>query len=284
MRIRSKGFSLVEVLVAVGMLGGLSLMFMRFSSNVAQTQRWMENGQEKLNLRSYIQMILREPKFCRVSLAGEGALGTPDTPVLFKKEEIDEIASEGLDISLYYADPSGIKRGLKRFNGMNNPGDEDKSFAGGLRIKSLKLVMNNPPLVNYIESPSHTDFGVVRAEIVEKLSKDSDRTSYMDFPLKIWMKTDGFGETTVLGCSDSESSGLDFSEYQRFTILVPQNGFGTELAVDFAYCGLSMVSSGGVFGQGEDYCKVSNVGRNWTLTGHRGADAQSITCEMTCAR
>ena len=285
MRINSRGFSLVEVLVAVGMMGGLSLLFMRFSSNVSQTQMWMENSQEKLNLRSYIQMILREPKFCRVSLAGSGALGIPDNPVIFKKVDIDEIGNEGLDISLYYSDPSGVQRGLKRFNGMNNPGDdEDRSFSGKLKIKTLKLIMNNPPLVNYTESTSHTDFGVIRAEIIERLSKDTERISFMEFPLKIWMKTNSLGESTILGCSDSEITGLDFSEYQRYTIVVPQNGFGTELAIDFAYCGLSMVASGGVFGQGEDYCKVTNVGRNWTLTGHRGADAQSITCEMTCAR
>lgn len=124
-----EGFTIAQVLIAAGLMGALTLVFMNLMKNMNQAQSFAQSSADEIELRSTIRMILDEEKYCRVSLAGDGPVGSPSSPVVFEKEDIDE-DSEGLDISLYLANQDGDARTTKKLNGKNNPGAQDKSKFG----------------------------------------------------------------------------------------------------------------------------------------------------------
>lgn len=195
-----KGFTLAEVVVAAGLLGVLSIGFMQITKNINTTQKTAETASDQAELRASIRMILSNERFCRVSLAGE----------VFNKSNIDA-EDEGLDISLYFSNLDGTTRTLKKFNGDNNPGTDDKSKHGGLTLKSLKLIMNNPTgnaSPDYANNSKHYDIGFVRAIIEKKVTQTKTREIEIDFDLNVEMSTNSTGETTILGCSYYPATGV----------------------------------------------------------------------------
>lgn len=200
-----KGFTLAQVLVAAGLLAGLSLAFMQLMKNMGQAQNSAQSKSDEIDLRTSIRMILDDERFCRVSLAGDGPSGSPTNPVVFEKKSIDE-ESEGLDISLYLSNQAGDTRTSKRFNGENNTGSEDKSKFGRLTIKTLKLIMDNETGSghNYPDNVDHNDIGVIRAVVEKKISASKTREIIMNFPINVEMSTgqppESTGETRILGC------------------------------------------------------------------------------------
>ncbi|MAX65966.1 MAG: hypothetical protein QF441_12665 [Bacteriovoracaceae bacterium] len=199
-----KGFSLAQVMIAAGLLGGLSLIFMQLMKNMGQAQNFAQSKSDEIELKSSMRMILNDEKFCRVSLAGNGPSGSPSSPIVFKKKNIDE-NDEGLDIALYLSNQAGDARTLKKFNGENNPGTNDKSKFGRLKIKTLKLIMNNGIGSNYSDSLIHTDVGVLRAVVEKKVSTTQTRKIKMDFDLNLVMSTgqspENHGETRIISCN-----------------------------------------------------------------------------------
>ena len=201
-----KGFTLASVMVAAGLLGGLSLVVMQLTKNINQSQSFAQSKTDEIELKTSIRLLLDDDRHCRVSLAGDGASGTPITPVTFNKEDIDE-DNEGLDVALYLSNQVGDARGLKKFNGSNNPGGDDKSKYGNLTITSMKLIMNNGIGSNYSESIGHNDVGQLRVVAQKKISGTQTRDLVMNFDLNVGMATDSSNETTILSC-DREKSGL----------------------------------------------------------------------------
>lgn len=198
-----EGFTIAQVLIAAGLMGALTLVFMNLMKNMNQAQSFAQSSADEIELRSTIRMILDEEKYCRVSLAGDGPVGSPSSPVVFEKEDIDE-DSEGLDISLYLANQDGDARTTKKLNGKNNPGAQDKSKFGKLTINSMKLLMNNGVGANYADNASHTDIGVIRVEIDKKIAPNKTRQLVMDFDVNLVMATgqgpESSGETRILSC------------------------------------------------------------------------------------
>lgn len=201
-----KGFSFIQVMIAAALLGGLSLVSMQLVKNISNVQNILEAKSDEMDLRAAMEMILRNESFCRVSIAGDGA-GAPTT---FHKIDVDDTDNEdeGLNISLWYANQAGNTRTQKKLNGQNNPEGDDKSTFGKLKIRTLKLYMNNNPAsgpaVNYPNSANHNDMGLVRA-VVEKRTNGSDtREVFLNFPVNVRMRTgqtpDASGETRILSC------------------------------------------------------------------------------------
>src|SRR5690606_28649145 len=95
-----KGFSLVQVMVAIGLAGGLSLMVLKISQNMSTVPDETERSSEENELRLELRMILDNSDHCSVSLAGLDPVGSP---VKFRKKDIDEIPNEGLTVELFQA-------------------------------------------------------------------------------------------------------------------------------------------------------------------------------------
>lgn len=191
----SRGFTLVEILIAVAMLGVLSLGIMHLSKNMSNVQQTADSKGDEIEMRTSIRMLLDNDKFCRVSLAGNGALGTPSSPVLFNKNSIDQ-ANEGLPIELFTSNQNGTARVTKKFSAT----DVNVQNYGKIKITRLVLQMNNGVGFNYAQSFAHSDIGEIVVDF-EKKVQSTTRTDTMRFPVNIGMRTDSGGNTTLLSCS-----------------------------------------------------------------------------------
>lgn len=229
-----KGFTLAEIMVAAGLLGVLSLAFLQLTKNIGDVQSSSTAKADEMELETSIRLLLNDDRHCRVSLAGNGPIGSPDNPVTFYKQDIDEEQSEGLDVALYLSNQSGDLRLTKKFNGANFPEDSDQSKYGKLTIDSISLIMNNGNGFNYDESTSHQDIGLIRVIIDKKIASDKSRKIPIDFSVNIRMATNNSGLSTILSCSSDPSSSqgnpLEFFS-GRFTgtsPLVVPTGFDKE--------------------------------------------------------
>ncbi|MDP7320674.1 MAG: type II secretion system protein [Bacteriovoracaceae bacterium] len=250
-----KGFSLTQVLIAAAILGGLSLFFMRLMKNMNQSQGLVQSKSDELELRSSIRMILSNSDYCRVSLAGNGPMGSPTSPVVFEKRNIDE-ENEGLDVALFLSNQAGDTRSLKKFNGSNNPGSNDQSQFGKIIIKSMKLIMNNGVGSNYADSSMHSDIGILRTVIEKKVSQSRTRELIMDFDINLTMATgqspESSGQTRILSCTSGINIDSAIRNYLqnecKVCIACSDDGSWNNMVI------CDNFDNDGWFSSGQDYC------------------------------
>ncbi len=191
------GFSIVQVLVAAGMAGGLAVVMMQMMGNLNKSSKFAESKVDEIELRSMVRLILSNDKFCRISLAGEGPLGSPTNPVTFQKSAIDgDMPNEGLEFELFYSSPDGESRTQKKLSAT----DDSLNRFGNLSIQSLFLTMNNGVGSNYPASSGESDIGEIVIE-GEKRIQESRVDFKMSFPISVSFRTNAAGESTILSCS-----------------------------------------------------------------------------------
>lgn len=191
-----RGFSLISVLVATALAGALSLVVVQIIKNMNQGQNLAKSSMDELELRTEIRMILANERHCRVSLAGNGPYGSPSTPVTFTKNNIDE-DDEGLNIELWLGNQSGDTRTRKRFSGTDVPNQK----YGKIKIKSMKLIMNNGTGSNYSQSAGHSDIGELHVVTEKKISANKTRQILQKFAVIVRMSTNAGGVSTILSCT-----------------------------------------------------------------------------------
>ncbi len=76
LRIDAKGFSLVEVLVAAGMIGVIGLGVMSLTKQSTESAKTLEVNSEMVTVLNEIRAILSDPINCKKSLQGLGAAST----------------------------------------------------------------------------------------------------------------------------------------------------------------------------------------------------------------
>lgn len=202
----NQGFSLIQVVISIGLVSFLSVTGMRLVSNAHVGMRQVSSIADAVDLKNEIRMILGSEKHCRVSLAGNGDLFLPTTPVTFEKQDNDEVG-EGLDIELFFSNQDGDARGSKRLSASDNA----KNRYGKLDIKSIKLLMINGVGSNYGDSPDHTDIGEIIIRIEKKISSTQTRETEMTFPVSVRMRTNSLGVTTIISCATANPSMQEMS-------------------------------------------------------------------------
>ncbi len=199
MKIKDSGFSLVSVLMATALMGGLAVMFMQMMKNMNQGQGYVEAAAEEVALRNEIDMILGNPKFCRVSLAGPGPAGSPTSPETFFKRDITDLENDpGKEVELWLADTTGEERTNKKFDAL----DPAKNKYGKLKLKEIKLYMTNGDDQNYPDASYHDDMGELLVKYEKPIGSNKTREMVAKFPLTVGMSTTS-GETTIVSCSKS---------------------------------------------------------------------------------
>ena len=202
-----KGISLIQVTIAAGMLGGLALVSTQLLNNMKSGQVGVEASSDEMSLRWEVQTILNNEDFCRVSLAGLGPIGTPDTPVIFKKDEHDgENDTDGLDIKLYLAQKNNAGLESRNLKFTTHLDDAVKGQYGKIKIEDIYLRFNNGQGFNYPDNPGHIDIAELTMIIEKKLSLTSSQQKILKFPVNVFMSTSS-DDTTILGCGKISSPG-----------------------------------------------------------------------------
>ena len=207
-----KGFTLVGMMVGVGLLSALVLGFAEFMRGSLAGQQKLMQIRDTGDLQNEMGILLDSESNCRVSLAGEGKFTEPTAPFTFKKSAIDGKDDEGQEVELWLSDQAGTTRIEKMFYA--------KKEYSLLTIESIKLLMDSPKTSgDYSQSDGHEDIGTLKVTV-----KNLDNTEQkFDIKLSVFMKTEG-GETTLYSCS-RESSVRRCGEDQKWT---PNCGCATE--------------------------------------------------------
>lgn len=71
-----RGFSLAEVLVAAGIMAGLSLVFMKIAENQQKTISQAESRSEELEMLNRIRAVLQQKSACEATFGGQNLGGT----------------------------------------------------------------------------------------------------------------------------------------------------------------------------------------------------------------
>lgn len=186
--------SLVSVLIAVGLLGAVSLGVMRLISNIQKGQTVSVSLQDQIELQNAINLILENEKHCRISLADEK----------FKKRDVDE-EGEGHDVELWLSNQAGDARVTKKYSAI----DATKKKHGNILIESMKLIINDGQNINYAESASHNEIGELQVIISKKISKDQKRHIRFELPVQLNLSTDASGTSTIVSCSAKPNNNND---------------------------------------------------------------------------
>ena len=192
-----RGFSLAGVMVAAGMMGGLSLALTHLMKQIYQGKQEAESVQYQFQLQREISLLLANKKHCSVSLAGDNP---SSNPVTFKKTDIDE-PTEGLDIKLFTSNRAGNARsGNAKFY-------PNKKF-GKWMIESLKLQLD-PSTGSHSPNQQNKDLGNIVVQIKRKVDKREKRKT-LKIPVQIKVSTTGgrSPDSTILECEGESSSSL----------------------------------------------------------------------------
>lgn len=201
MRFNQKGISIVGVLIASGILGGLALVFSQLMKNVSQGQVLIQGSADELSLENEIKMIISSERFCRVSLAGNGPSGSPDSPITFQKSQHDSPADEdGIPMTLYYSDSTGEQRTLKRFDPNSSSGEH--TTYGKLRLNSIEVYTDNNPGTEYSDAdgPIQIDMATMIVKYERQLGNGNSRSQEMKIPFFIKMAVSG-SDATIHSCA-----------------------------------------------------------------------------------
>jgi hypothetical protein len=190
----SKGIGLLEVMVSIGLLGGVAVLVMNLGKQGSDIQSRSLSGKDEVEMLSVARTILSQAKNCAESLK----LGVARTPIQVKKINNDQADNgEGVETEIFQTDYNGIPHKVLSKDGT------ESSF-GKVNITSIKLVLNNGVGFNYPASSLHSDTGIIRISYtVPRGTKKLDKRS--DFIINLSMNTNG-GNTTMLNCS--KDSGL----------------------------------------------------------------------------
>ena len=207
---RLGGFSLVGMMVGMGILSVLVLGFMEFMRGSLKGQQKLMEVREIGDLKNEMGILLDNEAHCRNSLAGPGKFRNPKPGTeftTFKKTDIDgqgpQGDKEGREVTLWASNQDEDDRVEEE-----NPMFTVNKQYGTLTIKSIKLLMNQKPTSNngdytdYSESVGHEDIGTLKVK-VENLDKQEQS---FNIKLSVFMKTDADGLTTLLSCSRDSSA------------------------------------------------------------------------------
>lgn len=78
MKIKSSGIGLVEVLLAIGILGGLTLVIAKFSNNANKVTNNVETNNDIVSALQQMQAILTDPESCTNTFIGKRANNAPN--------------------------------------------------------------------------------------------------------------------------------------------------------------------------------------------------------------
>lgn len=190
------GFSLVSVLIATALAGGLALVVMQLSDNMSSIESRSMATLDAKELLTEFRLILDDERHCRLSLAGENPAASP---VKFKKNEIDETDSEdGLPVEIWIGNIDGTSRAKKKFS----ESDDLYKKYGKIKIESIRLYMNNSPGSSYPPGPG-SDLGTLRLKY--SFFQNKVEKGYLkDFLVRVSFTTSG-AESTIQSCSRTDS-------------------------------------------------------------------------------
>lgn len=185
-----QGFSLVEVMIALGLMGAAALAMTRFMGNFTQAQQLTEEKFDEIEIMNEIKSIVAGAGDCQQTLGGRNAMNTAPGIITELRERVSR--TPVVFIPRYLANLSG-----------NGPGYGHKK----LKIRSYSLTSNNltgSPAADAVGFMNGSDSGtaLLNVAFIRNGSKRSDRI----IPVRLNIKTVSATNRTIVEC---QMSGTD---------------------------------------------------------------------------
>ena len=190
------GFSLAEVVVAMGIAGVLSLALSHIFKQVGEGQQEVEGIRDELQLQKEISRLLSNKNHCTVSLREMKDANNNDVPTVFEKTNIQGL--QGVDIELFTSNQAGTARDIRKFF----PG---KKF-GKWTLNSLELVLD-PSTGDHSPDQENEDIGNILVTLGRKVDR-RNVSKTLSFPIQVRVSTGPLPNprSTLIGC-ESEAAG-----------------------------------------------------------------------------
>ena len=204
---KQKGFTLVGMVVGMGLLSALTVGFMEFMRGSIAGQQKIMQVREVGELKTEMGILLDNESHCRNSIAGPGKFREvdPEEAFTFQKTKMDT-EEEGREVELFASKQNEEERAERLFYA--------KKKYGTLTIESIKLFMGEDTTNGgeYAPSDGHEDIGTLKV-VVENLDKNKQ---HFYIKLSVFMQTDEQGNSTLLSCS-RESSARRCGDKEKWT-------------------------------------------------------------------
>lgn len=183
--LKKNGFTLVEVMIALALLGGASVIFMQLNRNVEKEQSNAFGKSDYLDMKREIEFYLSDEASCRASFA------EPNSEIIFEGSSIKNTPVGNLEI--WTADSNGKRSNLKFKAGQNY---------GKIKLQSINFSMPDHNSGQNFPANTVTSFrGEIKIKtdrkILDKTKSDQDIT----IPLNVSFHTTIDGKSHLLNCS-----------------------------------------------------------------------------------
>jgi prepilin-type N-terminal cleavage/methylation domain-containing protein len=182
-KISNAGFTLVEVMIAIAIVSGISLVVMQLTQNASNSQANMSAFVDFIDIRGEIEGILSDPKDCTASFANTNFNGST-------------INATPVPVEIWHGDQNGV-RTRKKFSST----DSAISTIGKVTLTDLSLSMpdytagtNFPPGPGSFKAEL-TIVGTKKIAGKESTTKKITKTVYLNFV------TNASGVSTIMTCS-----------------------------------------------------------------------------------
>ena len=195
------GFSLLEMVVAAGIGGMLSLALTHVFKQAGEGQQEVEGIRDELQLQKEISRLLSNKNHCTVSLREMKDANNNDVPTVFEKTNIQGL--QGVDIELFTSNQAGTARDVRKFF----PG---KKF-GRWTLNSLELVLD-PSTGDHSPDRENEDIGNILVTLGRKVDR-RNVSKTLSFPIQVRVSTGSLPNprSTLLVCESEAAGSSKFS-------------------------------------------------------------------------
>lgn len=178
------GFSLVQILIAIGLAGGLALILAQLSKQQATMSLRGHSNQEELEFMSQVRTLLMKQENCQASFSGLSS---------FRKVSVDEVESD-----------NGIDLSLKRVSATGDSSTMFSSYSphnrfGKINIIDIKFFLPNGVGFNY-PSGEFSDEGIIKVIYEKRTGLEGYSSRSFEVKVRALVNTNTSGESIVVNC------------------------------------------------------------------------------------
>ena len=190
---------MVGVMVAAGMMGGLSLAVSHIIKQINDGKREAQHVQDQFRVEKEISLLLANRNHCTMSLHKIKDANNIDVITRFEKLNVDEF-HEAFDVELYTSDQAGNSRSLRVFY----PGKR----IGKWTLTWLRMMLD-ASTGNHTPNQTNEDTGDIIVAITKRVD-GKDFTKNIKFPIKVKVTTGPLPgpESTLTECQSEDTAGL----------------------------------------------------------------------------
>lgn len=182
-----KGFSLLEIMIAIAMLGGISLGVMQMLKSMQKGQVDTQNFTDYTSIAQESSFLLNDLNSCKASLAG----------TTFHGSTIKSSAITG--IQLWSADQAGARSQKKFYSGAN---------FGKVTIDTISFNMPDYTATSdWSVGTNQTFTGLITISSKKKSMGHESTDKLITKSINVTFNTDASGQSTITSCSAGSPGG-----------------------------------------------------------------------------